>query len=70
MTFRLTLIESFFSSHSRVIPIRIKGAFRRVSGGRTGKRFVGFDPFFVGLTVKSSKFVGLSVKRKLCGVGD
>ena len=40
------------------------------SGGRTGKRFVGFDPFFVGLSVKSSEFVGLSVKRKHRGVGD
>ena len=41
-----------------------------LSGGRTGKRFVGFDLFFVGLSVKSSEFVGLSVKRKHCGVGD
>ena len=36
-------------------------------GGRTRNRFVGFDPFFVGLSVKSSEFVGLSVKRKHCG---
>ena len=41
-----------------------------LSGGRTGKRFVGFDPFFVGLSVKSPEFVGLSVKRKHYGVGD
>ena len=27
-------------------------------------------PFFVGLSVKSSEFDGLSVRRKHCGVGD
>ena len=40
------------------------------SGGRTEKRFIGFGPFFVGLSVNGSKFVGLSVKGKHCGVGD
>ena len=41
-----------------------------LQGGRTRNRFVGFDPFFVGLSVKSSEFFDLSVKRKHCGVGD
>ena len=40
------------------------------SGGRTEKRFIGFGPFFVGLSVNGSKFVGLSVKAKHHGVGD
>ena len=39
-------------------------------GGRTRKRFVGFGDFFVGLSVKSSKFERLSVKGKCYGVGD
>ena len=58
--------------HSLEIRKEMKALFARVSskGGRTGKRFVSFDPFFVGLSVKSSEFVGLSVKRKHCGVGD
>ena len=40
------------------------------SKGRTEKRFVGFGDFFVGLSVKSSKFERLSVKGKRYGVGD
>ena len=51
-------------------PSSIFNFSKQKGGGRTEKRFIGFGPFFVGLSVKSSKFFGLSVKGKHSGVGD